>query len=271
MTEEQKDQKKDQKSTEESSSLKVKIGEEERTLTSADVQELLAKHTGLQKKVEGLANFEKILDRYGVDTDTYIKHSEGAIAIASKLIEEGVIDAQGRLVQKKESPKEKEEVKFFQKDSSGDRVDEITAKALGPLAEKMKRIEETQARLVESDMRSRLGRKYPDLGEEDMDVVFDTAFRDRTKTLGQHAETYVQSKGQRLAELRKQHAKEFGVNLEEFDKKRADDKDRKEKGIDDLSYLVQDKKLSFDTSGDGKKISPKQAAVEFFKRNLGGK
>lgn len=253
--------------------LTIKVGEEDKTITSADVQELMAKHTGLQKKVEGLANFEKILDRYGVDTDTYIKHSEGAIAIASKLIEEGIIDAQGRLVQKKEAPPQKESPSFYAKkdQSSDEKVDEIAAKALGPLADKIRKIEETQARLVEWDMRNRLAKKHPDLSEEDMDGVFDTAFRDRTKTLSQHAEAFSQSRGQRLAELRKQHAKEFGVNLEEFDKKRADDKDRKEKGIDDLSYLVQDKKLSFDTSGDGKKISPKQAAVEFFKRNLGGK
>ena len=254
--------------------LKVKIGEEEKTLTAADVQELLAKHTGLQKKVEGLANFEKILDRYGVDTDTYLKHSEGAIAIASKLIEEGVIDAQGRLVQKKEPPPKQDDdkLKFPPRSDDkggGSKEDEIVAKALGPLADRLKKIEETQGKIIENDMKARLQRKYEGLDDDDVDVVLDAAFRDRTKTLNQHAEAYVASKEKRMADLRKKHAAEFGIDLEQFENQRKAEKEHKEKGGTDLSFLVGEKKLSFEPGGDKNKMTPRQATMEFFKKAIG--
>lgn len=254
--------------------LVVKVGDEEKKLTAADVQELLSKHSGLQKKVEGLANFEKILDRYGVDTDTYLKHSEGAIAIASKLIEEGVIDVQGKLVKKDQAPPKDKDggldrlIKSDDK-GGGSREDDIVGKALGPLSERLKKIEETQSKIIESDMKSRLQRKFSTLDDEDTDVVLDAAFRDRTKTLNQHAEAYVQSKEKRMADLRKKHAAEFGVNLEEFDSRREAEKINKDKGGTDLSFLVGEKKLSFGAGNDKNKLTPRQATIEFFKKTLG--
>jgi hypothetical protein len=99
-----------------------------------------------------------------------------------------------------------------------------------------------------------------------MDVVFDTAFRDRTKTLSQHAEAYAQSKGQKRGELRKEFAKEFGIDLGEHEKKVAEERLKKEKGVSDLSFLVADRELTFETGGDKKKVSPRQATIEFFKK-----
>jgi hypothetical protein len=255
-----------------STTIVVKIGEEEKTLTAGDIQELLAKQTGLQKKVEGLSGFEKILERYGVDTDTYLQHSEGAIAIASKLIDEGMIDEKGNIIKKepttttKSSPFVKKVTTEPSDDPPLSKVEQIVTKALDGLEDRLKKIEGTQGQIMERDMRARLTQRFQGLTEEDLDTIFDTAFRDRTKSLSQHAEAFVKKKTDTVAELRRAHAQEFGIDLEAFDR----GKKEKATGKDDAALLLGDKALSFRSDSNEKKISPKKATMEFFKRKLGG-
>lgn len=250
--------------------IKVRVGEEEKTLTAAEVAEMLGRQSGLQNKINELSPFQKVMERYNVDPETYLRHSEGAIAIASKLIEEGFIDPQGNIVKKESAaPPPKPEPKFFGSpgdSSNADRVEEAVKKALGPIYDKFSKLEEAQSRVVEMDLKGRLQRQFPELDELDVDNVFETAFRDRSKNLSQHAEVYLQSKKERLGALRKQHAQEFGINLEEWEKQKIEEREKKEKGLDDLSFLVHDKKVSFDARDD-KSVSPKKAMMEYFKKH----
>jgi hypothetical protein len=248
--------------------ITIKLGDEEKTLTADDVTELVARQSGLQNKINELSTFQKVLDRYNVDPDTYLKHSEGAIAIASKLIEDGIIDPQGNILKKEPAAPapRREDSSFFHKSGEGEsKVEEVTQKALGPLYDKLQKIEETQGRLIEMDMRNRLSRQFPDLNEGDLDNVFDVAFRDRKLSLSQHAQAYLEHKQKSMGELRKQHAQEFGINLEEWEKQKLEEKTKKDKGVDDLSWMVKDKKLSFATQDD-KSVSPKKAMLEYFKK-----
>jgi hypothetical protein len=278
MAEEKKEEKKEEDRAQDTPSLKVKVGDQEKILTASDVGEIISRQSGIQKKIDELSDVQKVLDKYGVDAPTYLQHAEGAIAITAKMIEDGIIDARGNFVKKSEERKiteKKKDLDLFgerekeEESSTGDRVTNIVGRALQTLEGRLAKIEENQGRLVENDMRSRLSKQFPDLDETDLDSVFDIAFKDRKMSLSQHAKDYAGRKTVRLGDLRKKHAAEFGIDLTEWEKKKQSERERKESGATDLAFLVKGKKLTFEPGDDKDAVTPIRAMQEFFKKHGG--
>ena len=250
--------------------LIVKIGEEEKVFSSEDVSKLIEQTNALNQKVQGLSAVTKALDRYDTDAETYIQQSEGSFATVSRLMEQGVIDDKGNVIALKEKePEPKDKGRPFNLDHLTKPTDvekrtaDIVQKALEPLGEALKKIQTTQGRLVETNLRSQVKGKFENLNDDDISRVFDTAYRDGSKDLLQHAEDASTAKGTLEKTMRARHAEEFGINLEDFEQQQKLKSESGDQNV--LENFVKNKNLSFRPAKDDENaVDPIVATKEFF-------
>jgi len=116
------------------------------------------------------------------------------------------------------------------------------------------------------DLERQVKTKHPDFNDDDVSRVFGTAMSDQRKSLWEHAETYSGEKVTKDATVREHHAKEFGVNLKEFDKR---NKLKEQLPTGGPGIFTEGKDLSFSKRkgrGDPAKVTtPMEAMKVFFK------
>lgn len=265
--------------TNEDGQVVVKVGEEEKVLSEEDITGLIDKGAKFDEVAPVADKIRKASEKYDVDPDTYIQQAEGSFATIGKLIEGKVIDDQGNVVVEKKAPvedpkktKPKGELASF--DTKGLVGDEKTAavimKALEPIAERMKTIEGRQTKMGEDfslsrrlDLERDMKQKFDNLDEYDVSRVFGVAMNDQTKNLWEHAEAYSKDKATRVAKDRAGFAEEFGVNLEDYEKRNAMQDMSPAEG---MAQVTSGKKLSFkNRRGDKDAVTPRKAMVEFFR------
>lgn len=280
--------KKDSDSEENNVVYKVIIGDKE--YTADDVQNLLDQQESATKKTQKVAAILSAAQKYGVDVETYLSQAEGAFDVLGRLIKAKVIDEKGNVVEKKEEPsasgKENPQpadddlMKLFNIEPSGDsksltgadKIAAIALKALEPtvgeikkIAERVGAIDKTQSEMIRLQLQERILEKFPKLTANDVSQVFASAMNDKSKDLWQHADEKNKVKLAELDGIRKEHAKEFGVDLEKFDENKL-----KEQNADGgAGALFKGKTFSFNASeGDENVVDPSKAASEYIERSL---
>ncbi|MFH0848409.1 MAG: hypothetical protein V1857_02770, partial [archaeon] len=267
-------------------SLTVKIGDQERALTADDVANLIKEHETVKGEHGKLSKVVDVLKKYETDPETYVTQTEAALAVVSKLIETGVIDNKGNLV-KKESLKGSEDGEsnsnLWNKggkgasgegDTSGsvgeDRVARIVAKALESVTSRLKGIEETQGSLLQSTLEQRVRVAHPEFDAEDVERVFETAYRDGKKKLMDHAKDYAGRKAEKMKGIKAEVAQELGIDLAEYERRIEAKKKMKALGDEHgLLTMAEGKKLTFKPEkADKTAMSPRDATINFFK-NMG--
>lgn len=223
------------------------------------------------------ARLKEIANKYGVDPTNYLAQAEGALGVISELIDKGVINEKGEIVQssnkssdadKKSSDPSLDDL-FGQPDEiSGKKassVEEIINKALKPqiegLAAKMDQLAEIQAGMIREDYGRKIKNAFPNLDDEDISRVFAAYQNDRAVGLMDHAKKVSEKKEAYLNQLKKQYAEKWGVDLEKVESKNENEVKDAAKG--GAGVLFKGKKFSMRESGEGV-ISPKAAAKEYF-------
>jgi len=250
---------------------KIKVGDKEYSTT--DVENLVSQVSSMTAGSQQLAQVKDFCDKYNLDTEGLLVNAEGAFGLVNDLMKGGIIDAEGNVLVKKGGEPPPDDLMFQKKKDDitppdKTKVDDIVAKALSSVSEKIdaqnKRMDdiiEVQTGMIRSKFEDGLKAKFPALDDEDVSKVFSIAMRDKTKTLWQHAETVANTKADKIAELRKAHAKEFGVDIEKFDENKLNEADGKGGGI--ASH--KGKKFSFMKTGEGF-VTPLQATQDYFKQ-----
>jgi TolA-binding protein len=218
--------------------------------------------------------------RYGVDVETLLGQAEGSFALVSKLLDEGIINEKGEVVVKNTGSGSGSGAgtgaggppaappawaKPGANDPTNeDRIAAIVHKALGDsfgkLEQRLKSLEGDITSMTEQQLRAQIKGQHPDLNDREITQLFQQAMGDRSKSLWDHAKDLDEAKKNELHELRKKHAAEFGVNVEEFDQNKL----RQQDGVKGAAAVVQGKKISFRRSGEGEAVTPLQATKEFF-------
>jgi len=249
----------------------------EKTYGVKDVENLIAMQASATEKTQTVAEILGAAEKYKISPAEYLSQSEGAFAVISQLIDEGVIDQQGNIVKKAESGGEQkgksveELIASLQGGKTQEGQSEFTSedKMLGVvnkalksfedgISKRLEGIENTQSDQIRLNVQDRLKLKHKDLTDEDVSKVFGLAMNDRKKSVWQHAEDIAKEREGRKADLRKGFAEEFGVNLEEFDRNKLKEQDAK----GGASAVFPGKKFSFRQKGEGF-VSPSEAAGEF--------
>ena len=256
-----------------------KIEVEGKEYSAEDIQNLINQGATATKKAQEVAGVIAAAEKYGVDVETYIAQAEGVFGVMNQLIKDGIIDEKGNKIAKKETPlakgnDEDDLAKLFnlpveeEKGLKGaDKIASIVAKALEPqlnevkkLADRVSAVDKTQGDMIRMNLQEKVMSKFPVLKPSDVSQVFGSAMNDRTKTLWDHAEALANVKTAELGALREAHAKEFGIDLKNFDENKIKEQDAK----GGAGVLFKGKKFSFDAKkGDKDVVSPRQASMEF--------
>lgn len=246
-----------------------------------DVQNLVKQGAAATQKTQEVAGILAAAEKYGVDIETYLGQAEGAFGVMSQLITDKVIDEKGSIIKKKEEKPTGDKLegdvdleKLFNlpgADTKGmkgeEKMEAIVAKVLGPQLDAMKvltdrvaAVDKTQGDMIRLNLEEKVMSKFPNLKPNDVSQVFGRAMDDRSKNLWDHAEAASKAKASDVSALREEHAKEFGVNIKEFDENKL-----REQGAEGgAGAFFKGKKFSFDTKkGDEDTVNPAKAANEF--------
>lgn len=248
----------------EPASIVVDIDGQQVTKSAEDVQNLIAQQASATQKSQSVAAVLQTAEKYGLSPEDLVQQADGAFAVMSDLIDKGIIDNKGAIIAKKADPGTPAPADLqpagLPKDETGmvKRLD-LIEKSLAMLPGRLDTIERDQTHMIRMDLQRSIQAKHSNLSDDDVSKLFSTAMNDKSKTIWQHAEGLSETKSAGVADLRKQHASEFGVNLDEFDANKLNEKDA-EGGA---GAVFKGKKFSF-KKGD-ESVSPRQATMEFFK------
>lgn len=174
-------------------SIQLKVGDEVKTFTPQELVTHLEKAGNLQKAMEGLSGYQKVLTQYGVNSDEYIQNSEAAFQIMNTLIERGIIDQQGNVIEKKQTgdddPTKRKQTGFqFADDGRKDKQLETIGKALQTITSKIEQLEEGQSSIYRRNIKRDVVAQHPNLNsDDDISRLLAIAQRDKSKSFWDHA------------------------------------------------------------------------------------
>lgn len=274
------------------STLTIKLDDgTEKTLGPEDVKNLLAQQGKVTQMEQQFAPMKRILSKYGIDkVEDYLSNAEPALAVVADLMEKGIIDEQGQVKQagrqshqaskqsgQRDQAGSRSETDDFdfeglfnqeRSDSaSNDRASATIRKALEPIAQKQRELEDGLNALYTARLVDRVHQKYPNTGLEDKDVrrLLSEASSQR-KDFWEVIENEVEGRKTQERELRKKHAEEFGIDLESWEKKRQSGEAEKKS----LGDWLGERKIAFGQRkkklGEDKAVTPLEAMREHFTR-----
>jgi len=221
--------------------------------------------TVLKQTIEKTKPVLDTMQKWGLDAQSYAQNADAAFTVINDLIEKGVIDGHGRLVEKETQSTAPDMSNMFNEgqkvvSSPNDSiVAEVVNKALAPIMQKLKGLENDSSYLYHQRMMDKLSAQHG-LTENEATKLMSHAARDRTKSLDEHARAFIASKNQTDLEMEKRFANKYGLDLEELEQvRRIKNKDTSPRDI------VGGKKFSFRKRGDDF-VTPGEAAKTYFKQ-----
>ena len=274
---------------------KIKVGEKEYTpedITKLEgsVKDLGTKAQTAEQKAASFKAVEDFCAKYNLDPEGLVQNADGAFSLTNRLIEEGIIDPSGKVLVSKTAPKAKgkgtedlvpdeddDELAALLDDKTpkgtpgkAQKLEAMIQKALKstvePLSKTLEELTTVQTGMLRDRWEQRIKEKFPNLESDDVSKVFRVAAEDRKHSLLEIAEAASKQKSTVMETLRKKHAEEFGINLEEFDRNKL-----QEKGSEGgAAVLAQGRKFSLSKrrmqDSGGKLVDPKDASLEYLKK-----
>uniref|UniRef100_A0A6M3LM26 Uncharacterized protein n=1 Tax=viral metagenome TaxID=1070528 RepID=A0A6M3LM26_9ZZZZ len=253
--------------------ITVKVGEEEQTFNADQIAQMIVEKKSVTEMGQKAAPILKALEKYNTDAETLLGQTEEAFAVIAQMQDAGLIDEKGNIIKKTEV-KVIEPFKALAPVVGADKTAEIVLKALGPKIEdvvkRLATLEQDQTATFRDITATKVMTRYPNFKEDDVHRLFARSSQRPEKTMWQHAEDMNAEKGNFSKEQRQAYAKEFGINLDEFDRNKLIEQDP-EGGA---SAMYKGKKFSFRKGPKGRDtkdtITPREATIAFMNKQLGG-
>ena len=189
---------KEAQNTGDSNQIKVRLGDEEKVFSADDVKTLLEKSSRTEKELSQMANFKKTLARYdNIGPDDYLRNSEAAFAVMNTLIEKGVIDEEGNIIEKKASSGDGEAKKTFLQNSGVTEVDKklgTVLKAIQGITDEVNRLKEGQTNIYRRNISADVKRIHPNLNDNDISELLAISQADKSKSFFDHAKEMSENK-----------------------------------------------------------------------------
>lgn len=256
--------------------LEIEIDGKKQSFDAEAVTNLVAQQAGATQKTQEVKEIVDAAAKYNLTPVEYIQQTEGAFAVISKLVDSKIIDDQGNVivVEKKGDLPAGDPPPLPKPLVGEERTNAIVADALksvvDPLKEGMKVLQEDNTKLIRAQLEMQVQGKHPTLSRDDISDLLVVASQDGKKNLMDHAQEMVERKKVGKAESRAEYAKEFNINLEEFDANKL----REDDPGGGAAALFEGKKFSFDSRGKHSKdknvVSPKNASHGFVQASQKG-
>jgi len=184
-------------------SITVNIGGEAKQFTPAEIATALDRAGNLERTVEQLSGFSKVLTQYGVTPDEYLRNSEASFALANSLIQQGIIDESGTVIGKTpvagDLPPKIPIIPGGMETGTIKKLQTIE-KALLALGNKMESLEDGQSGLYRRNVQRDVKAIHPELDEADISKLLALASQDKSKTFWDHAAVAATEKTARTTE-----------------------------------------------------------------------
>lgn len=271
------------------SQVKVMVGDEERVFSSDDVKTLIEKGSRVEKDLEGFSSIKKVLAQYdGISADEYVRNSEAAFAVANALIEKGVIDKEGNLIEKKvkdvKDPKG-DEFSFKGLETGLSKKIDTILKAMTGITQEIDLIKEGQSNIYRRNISRDIKSIHSNLDDDDVSKLLGIAQADKSKSFYDHAEVMSKDKtareGKQELSIAKKVAGLFvkaGLLKGDLDVDKLDLSALEKQDVSELPPLHEGKKFMFKSRkrklGSSRKdledfITPATVMKESLDRNLG--
>lgn len=251
--------------------LTVKLEDgSERKVKADDVLNLIKQGAEATQKTQQVATVLAACSKYDITPDRLVDQASAAFDVIHTLQQEGTIDEQGNIVKKAaQAPNNQgdQDDNLFSaanpnQKTNADNVDAAIQKALGGLATTVDEIKTNQDYLARVHLEGEIKKANPDFSESD---VVRTLAMAKAQKIPVSEATVIVAK-ERVVNIKAQrefHAKEFGIDLEEFDKNKLNQQDAD--GGAGPSY--EGKRFSF--KGGKDTVDPKDAMRGHFAANSG--
>ena len=247
--------------------ITLEVDGEKKTYGAEDVQNLIAQQASATQKTQKVAALAAAAEKYGLDPEEYVNRADGAFATVVQMIDEGVLDEQGKRIEKKDDkidPTKVDPTKVVP--TKEDKSKELT-EALDRIDKMEKRtakVEEDNINLMRKNLSRDIKKKHPSFNDDDVSRLIGIAVANQNKDVWQHAEEFAGKKTEATEVLRGKFAKEFGIkDLKEWDANKIKEQDAKGGGA---AAVLGKRKISFNAkASDPNTVTPRRATIEFFK------
>lgn len=266
----------DPKPSDGNATLKVDVNGEAKTVTADDVKNLFEMQSSATVNLQKAAAAIKAAEKYNVSVEDFIQHAEGTMGAFAQLVDQGIINERGELITKSpgvttpagEEPKlNLDGIKDPTVAALVKKVDTVMS-AIDKIGKVTSGLEKDNLRLLEREIKKEIKVKHPELDNEDIDRVLGVAKRDGSKDVWEHAESMAEKAKVRRLGTREAYAKEFGIDLKEFDANKIKENDPE---FGKAGFFVKGKKLSFNRSGKKEEgvVTPRTATESYFSKVFG--
>jgi hypothetical protein len=268
---------------------KIKIDDKE--YSKSDIKNILTNAESVTKKATEVSRIIDAAKSFDLSPEEFLEQATGSFSVINTLIEKGVIDRNGKLVEKGSSePDDLDDLdtsKLFNGDISGkgkakgtesspdvaalvDIVKEL-AKRLDTINKQVADTDKTQTSIIRQNLSSRIKANYPNLTDEDVSKVFVEASiiknQGKKVDLDSVAKTVADRKKEEIVRLEKDYAIRHGLNYDEL-AKMENENNLDEKSKDGgLPASIKGKTFSFKKKGDGF-VTPRAAMKTFFQQRF---
>jgi len=248
----------------------------DKVYTAKDVENFVNREAALTQESQKVAALRAAAEKYNMTPEDYVKNAEGSFAVATRLMETGVIDEKGQLIEKKpdgnadDDPTKKGDGQSFiggaQQVVSDPRLDTVV-QALEKINERLDNTSTDMDNVMKLGLRRDIVAAHSELNEKDAVAVLERFERNPHKTVWDHAKEFVEDKKTAEREAEERYAKKFGINIDEYRKRNEMNVQGEGEGA---AVVVGERKLAFShrahAVGKDKAITPREAMVEHIKK-----
>lgn len=269
--------------------VRVMVGDEEKIFSSEDVKTLVEKSSRLENDLGGLSAVKKVLAQYdGLTSEEYVRNSEAAFAIASKLIEEGIIDKQGNIIKKTSDSTSTQNANInpSRSDTGASKQLETVLKAVTALTKEVDGLKDGQSNIYRRNISRDVKAIHSNLNDDDVSQLLAVASHDKSKSFFDHAKEMSENKTAREGQHKTSVAKEVIGMLMKAGIVKEDALDLDKLNLDELSqrdkeklspigegktFVFNSRKKKLKASGANMDViaSPSAGMREMIDRNLG--
>jgi hypothetical protein len=245
--------------------LTVKLEDgSERKVTGDDALNLIKQGAEATQKTQQVASVLAACTKYDITPDKLVDQASTAFDVIHTLQQEGLIDDEGNVIKKDPVVAPEGDDNLFSKPAGdptppagNEKVEVAIQKALGPLSDVIKKIETNQDYLARVHMEGQIKGANPDFSDGD---VIRTLAMAKAKSIpvSEAIVVVTDEKVESSKAARIHYAKEFNVDLDEFDKNKLNQQDA-EGGA---AVAFKGKRFSF--KGGKDTIDPKDAMQQHF-------
>lgn len=187
--------------------IQITIGDETKMLSADEVALAVAKANELDVTNEQFAGFKKVLTQYGINPEEYLRNSEASFALMNQLIEQGVIDEQGKVVEKKAPGVMSTVTPTVPDGGKVVKSTQVVLDALTKIGERIDKLEDGQSNIYRRNISRDVKAVYSNLSDNDVSTALAKAQSDRSINFWDHVKVMSEAKKAEESQVALTHAK----------------------------------------------------------------